>query len=157
LPPLTKEIDEAFKSAAIYGLYQIKSSNSQASISFPLLSSTLVSSHLNPFLPEGFEHYNFKKTSWKKAATFLKKWLEKEGVVKTKDRGGDTVVLSINWEHKLITGFHPYDLATKQSDKAPKQPTQETPALIKVQELYKPSGKTLKLLLESLSKKFYSD
>ena len=154
---LTREIDDAFKSAAIYGLYQIKSSDSQASISFPLLSSTLVSSHLNPFLPEGFEQYNFKKTSWKKAATFLKKYLEKQGVVKTKDRGGDTVVLSINWEHKLITQFHPYDLATKQSDKALKQPTQETPSVIKIQELYKPSGKTLKVILELLSKKSHSD
>jgi len=151
---LITEIDEAFKSAAIYGLYQIKSSNSQNAMSFPLLSSTLVSSHLNPYLPEGFEQYTFKKTSWKKAATFLKKYLEKEGVVKTKDRGGDTVILSINWDSKLITEFQPYDLAKKQSEKAPKQTaTLESSSLVNIQELYRPSGKTLKILLELRSKK----
>jgi len=123
-------------------------------MSFPLLSSTLVSSHLNSYLPEGFEQYTFKKTSWKKAATFLKKYLEKEGVVKTKDRGGDTVILSINWDSKLITEFQPYDLAKKQSEKAPKQTaTLESSSLVNIQELYRPSGKTLKILLELRSKK----
>jgi translation initiation factor 2D len=111
---------------------------------------------LNPYLPEGFEQYTFKKTSWKKAAAFLKKYLEKEGVVKTKDRGGDTIVLSINWEHKLINEFQPYDLATKQSEKVSKQTIAlDTNSAIKIEDLYKPFGKTLKVLLELQSKKSY--
>ena len=148
------EIDDVFKMAAIYGLYQVKISDAQNAISFPLSSSTLVSSHLNPYLPEAYAQYNFKKTSWKKAATFLKKYLEKEGVVKTKDRGGETVILSIYWNHKLICEFEPYHIGNKETDKSrTKNGHSSTPSpQTQVQELFKPSGKALKAILESQSK-----
>ena len=148
------EIDAAFKMAAIYGLYQVKISDAQNTISFPLSSSTLVSSHLNPYLPEAYSHYNFKKTSWKKAATFLKKYLEKEGVIKTKDRGGETVILSINWNHKLISEFEPYNISNKETDKSgiKNGHSLATPPQMQVHELFKPSGKALKAILESQSK-----
>jgi translation initiation factor 2D len=140
--------------AAIYGLYQVKISDTQNTISLPLSSSTLISSHLNPFLPEAYAPYNFKKTSWKKAATFLKKCLEKEGVIKTKDRGGETVVLSINWNHKLISEFEPYHISNKTTDKSgtKKGHSLTTSPQIQVHELFKPAGKALKAILESQSK-----
>lgn len=62
---LIVEIDNAFTAASIYGLYKTKASDAQTSISLPLPSSTFVSSYLNPFLPEPYSQYNFKKTSWK--------------------------------------------------------------------------------------------
>jgi translation initiation factor 2D len=151
------DIDNAFKAAAIYGLYQIKMSDAHNSLSLPMLSSTLVSNHLNPYLLEPFAQMNFKKTSWKKAATFLKKYLEKEGVVKTKDRAGETVILSINWNHKLITEFEPYGLGHQGPAKSAKNDTVSSRSMITVHELYKPSGKAFKALLESISKPYLSD
>ena len=151
------DIDNAFKAAAIYGLYQIKASDAQNSLSLPMPSSTLVSNHLNPFLVEPFAQMTFKKTTWKKAATFLKKFLEKEGLVKTKDRGGETVILSINWDHKLITGFEPYNLDHRVLPKSAKDDSVSSRSMIQVEQLYKPSGKAFKAILEAISKSYYSD
>jgi len=148
------DIDNAFKAASIYGLYQIKASDAQNSLSLPMLSSTLVSNHLNPYLVEPFAQMNFKKTSWKKVATFLKKYLEKEGVVKTKDRAGETVILSINWNHKLITEFEPYRLGHQGPAKSAKSDSVSSRSMIQVHDLYKPSGKAFKALLESISKPY---
>jgi translation initiation factor 2D len=153
---LIVEIDDAFKAASIYGLYKAKASDAQTSISLPLPSSTFVSSYLNPFLPDTYAQYNFKKTSWKKAATFLKKYLEKDGVIKTKDRGGETVILSINWNHNLISEFQPYNLGNRETDKSGEtrsgQPSATSPYAVRVLELFKPSGKAFKAILEFLSK-----
>jgi translation initiation factor 2D len=148
------EIDNAFKAAAMFGLYQIVASDAQTTISFPLPSSTWVSSHLNPYLPDLFTQYNFRKTSWKKAATFLKKYLEKEGLIRTKDRGGETVILSIKWDHKLITEFEPYQLAKEPQKGQGKEDQHSAPFVhtIQVKELFKPSGKALKAILDSQSK-----
>ena len=151
------EIDEAFKIAAIYGLYQVKTSETQSTVSLPLTSSTLISNHLNPYLPEPYAQYNFKKTSWKKAATFLKKYMEKEGLIKTKDRGGELVILSINWNHKLIVEFQPYPLERKEAEKTETTDTSSsalTTQTLQVRELFKPSGKVLRAILESQSKPY---
>jgi translation initiation factor 2D len=122
----------------------------------PLPSSTLVSTHLNPYLPETFSQLTFKKTSWKKAATFLKKYLEKEGLVKTKDRGGETVVMSINWNHKLIAEFQPYHLSSKENVKTAQVQNEDSSQMpsqqLQIKELYKPSGKVLRAILEAQSK-----
>ena len=150
------DIDNAFKSAAIYGLYQIKLSDAQSALSLPMPSSTLVSNHLNPYLVDPFTQMSFKKTSWKKAATFLKKFLEKEGLVKTKDRGGETVILSINWDHKLITGFEPYSLNRQRPTKPGRDDAVPQRAMTQVHELYKPSGKAFKAVLEAISNPYSS-
>jgi len=148
------DIDNAFKAAAIYGLYQIKVSESQNSLSLPMPSSTLVSNHLNPYLVEPFAQMTFKKTSWKKAATFLKKYLEKEGIVKTKDRGGETVIISINWNHKFITEFEPYDLGHHGLAKSLNSDSESSRGMVQVHELYKPSGKAFKAILDTISKPY---
>jgi translation initiation factor 2D len=154
--PSTPEIDDAFKKAVIYGLYQIKT-NTQSNLPLPLSSSTLVSTHLNPYLSEPFSEYNFKKTSWKKAAAFMKKFMEKEGLVKTKDRGGETVILSINWNHKLITEFEPYRLDRKENKSSNKELDSATQVpTIQIQELFKPTGKVLKSILEAQSKSYHT-
>lgn len=151
----TAEIDDVFKAAAIYGLYQLTINNAQNTLSMPLPSSTLISNHLNPFLPESFSQYTFKKTSWKKAATFLKKYMEKEGLVKTKDRSGDIVILSINWNHKLIKEFKPYPLEKKEEKTAGKDEAEESTPMIQIQELFKPTGKVIKTLVELQKKSYY--
>jgi translation initiation factor 2D len=148
------EIDGAFKAASIFGLYKVRASDAQNAVSLPLTSSTFISSYLNPYLPEMYTQYNFKKTSWKKAAAFLKKYLEKEGVIKTKDRGGETVILSINWNHNLIVEFQPYHLGNKDAHNPGVRngPSSTAPThMMQVRELFKPHGKAFKALLESLS------
>jgi translation initiation factor 2D len=153
------EIDNAFKSAAIYGLYEIKSTNSGNTISFPLTSSTFVSTHLMSYLPEPYAEYTFKKTSWKKAATFLKKYMDKEGLIKTKDRSGEPVIQSINWNHKLITEFQPYPLEQKKVEKTGAKDAgasgPSTP-VVQVRDLYKATGKVLRSIVESQRKSYLS-
>jgi translation initiation factor 2D len=110
-------------------------------------------------LPEPYAEYTFKKTSWKKAATFLKKYMEKEGLIKTKDRGGEPVIQSINWDHKLIAEFQPYPLEQKKIEKTGTKDTgssgTSTP-MVQVRELYKATGKVLRSILESQRKSYLS-
>jgi len=82
--------------------------------------------------------------------------MEKEGVVKTKDRGGETVIMAINWSHKLINEFEAYDLDPKESDKATNDngATQTTSQPAQIRELFKP-GKVLKNILESQAKPYH--
>lgn len=149
------EIDNAFKSAATYGLYQIKSANTQNTIAFPLTSSTFVSTHLMSYLPEPYSDYTFKKTSYKKAATFLKRYMEKEGLIKTKDRSGEPVIQSINWNHKLIIEFKPYPLEQKKVEKTVKEGSTMTPTtMVQVRDVYKATGKVLRYILESQHKSY---
>lgn len=117
----------------------------------------MISDHLIPYLPEQYTQYTFKKTSWKKAATFLKKHLEKEGIIKTKDRGGETIILSINWNHKFIAEFQPYARSRRPAEQAGTKdtaPVNSTPRMVEIRELYKPTGKVLRSILESQSKSY---
>lgn len=117
----------------------------------------MVSDHLIPYLPEQYAGYTFKKTSWKKAATFLKKYMDKDGIIRTKDRAGETVILSINWNHKLIKEFQPYSRSHKATEyTAPKNSGNvSSPAqMVELRELYKPTGKVLQALLETQSQPY---
>jgi translation initiation factor 2D len=111
---------------------------------------------VNPYLPEAYVQYNFKKTSWKKAATFLKKYMEKEGLIKTKDRAGDIVIISINWNHKLISEFQPYEIGHKEVEKPVSREDNPSTTQIQIHELYKPSSELLRTILESISKTYFS-
>ena len=85
----------------------------------------------------------------------MKKFMEKEGLVKTKDRGGETVILSINWNHKLLTEFEPYKVGRKEAEKVSARETDSSnkpSPSIQIQELFKPSGKPFKAILETQSK-----
>jgi translation initiation factor 2D len=86
-------------------------------LSFPLTSSFVIASLVLPFLPTftpaQTSSLQLKKTSWKNAKKFLKA-LDKEGLIKTKDRsGGETVVLDVDWSESAIAGFEPYQLPAK--------------------------------------------
>lgn len=63
-PPMaTADIDNAFYQALLYGLYTVESTGEQASLSFPINSSTLVDTYLLPYLPSRHPDLTFKKTS----------------------------------------------------------------------------------------------
>ncbi|TGZ76539.1 hypothetical protein EX30DRAFT_312329 [Ascodesmis nigricans] len=118
----TKEIDEAFHKAALFGLSTQASKASE--INFPLSSSAFLSDFVLPFLPpaSSFPPFNLlqstgphpsltlKKSSFKNATKFLKH-LDKEQLIKTKTRGGgELVILDCNWQSESVTAFVPYKL-----------------------------------------------
>ena len=59
-----------------------------------------------------------KKTSWKNAKKFIKT-LDKEKILKSKDRnGGETVIMDIDFNDDAITSFAPYKLPKKETSGA---------------------------------------
>ena len=113
----TQEIDDAFRDAFIYSLYEAKRnhrSEPSHGIDFPIPQSQLISNHVMPYLPihtpEDAAQLLIKKTSWKNVKKFIK-YLDKRLLVKSKDRnGGETVVLDVDFNDRAIAEFTPYRL-----------------------------------------------
>ena len=89
-------------------------------LKYPLTSSYVISELVLPFLPTFTESeatsFQLKKTSWKNTKKFIK-FLDKERLVKSKDRnGGETVILDIDFEDRAVIGFVPYKLPRKNSN-----------------------------------------
>ncbi|KAL8956796.1 MAG: hypothetical protein Q9193_005775, partial [Seirophora villosa] len=118
----TKEIDDIFWQALLYGLYHFRNTNKEDQhhgLKFPVNQSAVISNLVLPFLPittpAQAAALNIKKTSWKNAKKFIKA-LEKAQLLKSKDRdGGECVVLDIDFEDPTITGFVPYKLPKKDT------------------------------------------
>ena len=125
----TKEIDDAFYSAALYGFQDYARRQKTATLEFPLSSSAFISQLVHPFLPPAsyfppnsplqqppsagpgpHPGLQLKKTSWKNAARFLKHLQAKQLVLTKLRNGGESVVTEVNWEHDAITTFRPYKL-----------------------------------------------
>lgn len=111
--PTTKEIDDAFQKAFLYAIHKAKAENPGPKFGFvfPIQPSFLISNMIQPYLrSQNPQYYIIKKTSWKNAKKFIKH-LDKLGLVKSKDRnGGETVILDIDFDDELVTGFRPYNL-----------------------------------------------
>ena len=171
--PSTPEIDQAFHEAFLYAVYNAKKSGAPPhyGIDFPIQPSLLISNMIQPHLPANLgpqaQNYTIKKTSWKNAKKFIKH-LEKEGVVKSKDRnGGETVILDIDFGDDQVTTFTPYRLL-KAKEYGGGGPT-SSPALTKgssgsdpsisqsltLQTLIRPSSKLVPDLLPSKTE-FYT-
>ena len=126
------EIDDAFKQALIYGIYQQKKNNPSVpknGLTFPLSQSYIMSSLVIPFLPtftpEQTQSLNIKKTSWKNARKFIKA-LDKEKLVLCKDQKKESVVLDIDFDDQKIVDFTPYPLPRKESPSSDaKKPTDD--------------------------------
>ncbi|KAI9884468.1 MAG: hypothetical protein M1823_003741 [Watsoniomyces obsoletus] len=118
----TKEIDEVFRQAFLFGLYQCKRAHPDEphhGLNFPLTSSSVVSELITPYLPTfsaaETAAFQLKKTSWKNAKKFIKV-LDKEKLVKSKERnGGETVILDIDFDDRAVVEFTPYKLPKKAS------------------------------------------
>jgi translation initiation factor 2D len=114
--PSTKEIDEAFQNAFLYAVYDAKKTGSAPhyGLKLPIQPAYLISNMIQPYLPVYHEsqapYYNIKKTSWKNPKRFIKH-LDKEKIVKSKDRNGnETIIFDIDFEDQQITHFTPYRL-----------------------------------------------
>lgn len=151
----------------MYSLYQLKKENPNApnhGLTLPVQPSAVISRLLNPYLPiytaQQTQFYQIKKTSWKNVKKFIKH-LDKEGLVKSKDRNGqETVIVDVDFNDHRIEQFVPYRLPTKnivESSGKPVKGGEETgsdPSLgqtITVQTLYRPTQKLTPSLFPQLS------
>ncbi|KAL2865347.1 putative RNA binding protein Ligatin/Tma64 [Aspergillus lucknowensis] len=169
--PTTKEIDDAFEKAFLYSLYKLKQDNPSTpnhGLSLPILPSALISNMITPYLPiytaQQAQYYQMKKTSWKNVKKFIK-YLDKQVLVKAKDRSGqETVILDVDFDDHRVINFVPYRLPNRnavesagKSTAAGKKPATTTDsdpsvgqALI-VQNLYRPTPKLTPIIFPSLS------
>ncbi|KAL9598166.1 MAG: hypothetical protein Q9219_004663 [cf. Caloplaca sp. 3 TL-2023] len=116
----TKEIDDIFWKAFLYGVHHYQHNNKSDphhGLNFPVNQSAIISNLVLPFLPittsAQAASLNIKKTSWKNAKKFIKA-LDKAKILKSKDRdGGECVVLDIDFEDPAVTSFTPYQLPEK--------------------------------------------
>jgi translation initiation factor 2D len=106
--------------AFIYSLYRLKKDNPHApnhGLALPIQPSALISSHVTPHLPvystQQAQFFQIKRTSWKNVKKFIKH-LDKEQLVKSKDRNGqETVILDVDFNDNRIKQFVPYRLPTR--------------------------------------------
>ncbi len=76
--------------------------------------SNLIQPFLPAFTPVQTASLQIKKTSWKNVKKFIKS-LDKEQLIKSKDRnGGETVILDIDFDDRTFTTFVPYKLPKKE-------------------------------------------
>ncbi|OJJ49870.1 hypothetical protein ASPZODRAFT_128424 [Penicilliopsis zonata CBS 506.65] len=170
--PSTKDIDDAFVKAFLYALYKLKQDNPSSpnhGLSLPVQPSALISSLITPYLPvfspQQATFYQIKKTSWKNVKKFIK-YLDKERLVKSKDRNGqETVILDVDFHDPRVEGFVPYRLPSQNAVQnagktvpsaaaAAAAPTDSDPSVgqtITVQSLYKPTARLVPTLFPALS------
>ncbi|KAI4104945.1 MAG: hypothetical protein L6R37_002988 [Teloschistes peruensis] len=118
----TKEIDDIFWNAFLYGLHHYRNTNRSDphhGLEFPVNQSAVISNLVLPFLPTTTPaqaaSLNVKKTSWKNAKKFIKAF-DKSRLLKSKDRdGGECVVLDVDFDDPAITAFVPYKLPKKET------------------------------------------
>ncbi|KAF2084404.1 hypothetical protein K490DRAFT_68868 [Saccharata proteae CBS 121410] len=118
----TKEVDEAFRKAFEYGVWQHKQSNPSApnyGLDFPLSQSFVMANLVQPFLPafspRQSSSLHIKKSSHKNIKKFIKS-LDKDKLVKCKDRdGNEVVILDVDFEDQKIVSFKPYRLPKKET------------------------------------------
>ncbi|KAF2199984.1 RNA binding protein-like protein Ligatin/Tma64 [Delitschia confertaspora ATCC 74209] len=118
----TKEIDEAFKQAFLYGVrYHIDHNKDHPThgLDFPISQSNAMSVLIQPFLPTytpaRTASLQVKKTSWKKLGKFIK-YLDKQKILKSKDRdGNEVVILDIDFKDPQVEAFKPYRLPKKDT------------------------------------------
>ncbi|KAJ3046290.1 Eukaryotic translation initiation factor 2D [Rhizophlyctis rosea] len=80
----------------------------------PMSSTILYSSHI---LPAGND-IDVKKSTYKKVGKFLKA-MEKKGMIKLKERGGDVLLMSVNQQHPMIQNHE--DRHRPKEKKKPKE------------------------------------
>lgn len=157
---MSVEVDEAFRSATLYGVRQYFSTGEFSTLELPISSSQFISTLVLPFLPPAshFPPHNLlqtsvhpslvmKKTSYKNAAKFFKQ-LEKDQLLKTKTRnGGEVVVMDINWDHQDTKSFTPYKLpeAPEKGSSGGEVTSTGNEGPQKVVELFRPNGKAMNI------------
>ncbi len=119
---MSPEIDDAFKNAFLFGVRHHMDQNKglpNYGLDFPLSQSHVMAQLVQPFLPtytpKRTACLQMKKTSWKNIRKFVK-YLDKQLIVKSKDRDGhEVVILDIDFKDRQIQAFVPYALPKKHT------------------------------------------
>ena len=118
---LFSDIDRAFREAFLYAMQHQLSKDSQTpchGLEFPIPQSLFISNFILPFLPIysawDAATLHIRKTSWKTPKKFIKN-LEKGSLLKSKDRGTETLIQDIAFDDVAIKTFVPYKLPKKGS------------------------------------------
>ncbi|KAJ6256532.1 hypothetical protein Dda_8394 [Drechslerella dactyloides] len=166
----TAEVDNAFRDALVYSLYNVlqspdRVSNAHHALKFPLSSAYVLSELILPRLPSENPGYHIQKTSWRKVQKMLKQ-MDKDNLLKIKERGGDVLVYAVNWDCDMITSFTPYPIDRSKKVSEGKKPEASTSgssssssaATVKIRELYKPPVKAAAIydITETPLKAFYN-
>lgn len=162
----TKEIDDAFRKAFLYGVYHhVTTNHSQPNygLVYPLSQSFVMANLVQPFLPaytpDQANQLQIKKTSYKNIRKFIKSF-DKEKIIKSKERdGNETTIIDIDFEDKAFKDFKPYRLPKKETLSGSAQgrgtkatttaePDSHDPSIgqrLTKQDLYKPKDRLLPL------------
>jgi translation initiation factor 2D len=136
-------------------------------LEFPLSQSIVMSTLVQPFLPAytpaRAASLQIKKTSWKNIKKFIKT-LDKQKLLKSKDRDGNQVViLDIDFTYDAITSFKPYRLPKKDATNSNPIANGKAPATssdaadpsigqtLKIQSLLQPKAKVAPIFAPSNS------
>ncbi|KAH3914925.1 translation machinery-associated protein 22 [Parastagonospora nodorum] len=118
----TKEIDDAFKNAFLFGVrHHMEHNRGQPNygLDFPLSQSHVMAQLVQPFLPTytpaRTASLQIKKSSWKNIRKFIR-YLDKQQIAKCKDRDGNEVVITdIDFKDRQVEAFVPYRLPKKDA------------------------------------------
>ncbi|KAF2878273.1 hypothetical protein BDV95DRAFT_480093 [Massariosphaeria phaeospora] len=119
---LNIKIDDAFRDAFLYGIRHHMDHNKEHpsyGLDFPLSQSKVMSLLVQPFLPTytpaRTTSLQIKKSSWKNIKKFIK-FLDKQHIVKCKDRDSHEVVIwDVDFKSQDIQSFVPYRLPKKDT------------------------------------------
>lgn len=110
----TEEVDSAFRVALLQTLKKAV----DTPIELPISSSLFLGSYILENLPFDSPNLTLKKSTWKKASKFLKA-MEKENLLKVKDRGDDVVIQSIvGAGDERVRSFQIFKTKTKKKSSA---------------------------------------
>lgn len=111
-------------------------------LSFPILASTFMSSHIYKNLPIIESSYcNIKKTSWKKTAKFLRS-MDKLGYLEIRGKDDNMLIVSVKQNSDIIKNFVTHKTMGSKSS-GDKPPTQSKKAHeLTIVNYYKPTSKS---------------
>lgn len=132
----TKDIDDAFKNAFLFGLrHQMDNNKNHPTygLEFPLSQSHVMEQLVQPFLPTytaaRTASLHIKKTSWKNLRKFIK-YLNKQGIVKSKDRdANEVVIMDVDFEDRQVVSFVPYRLPKRDISNSAVNANNQTPTI----------------------------
>lgn len=140
----TEEIDEAFR----VGLLQTLRKALDNPLELPITASNLVANHILQNLPFDSASVQMKKTSWKKASKFFKA-MEKDGLVKVRDRSDDVVVQEVaGKEDDRVKNFQIFKVKKKTQDSGNSKSTSDQAKLTSI-DLWKPHAAAQRFFAEA--------
>jgi translation initiation factor 2D len=139
-----QEVDALLRQSLLYYIHVTLAS---APSLLPLPTSTLYSDGIlpsRPFTHPALGQINIKSSSYKKLKPFLKA-VEKDGILKLKEMGGDLVVVNVDTAHPSVVGVGKWRTVGEEDRKQKAREEREAEISGKagplgVREVYKPIG-----------------